>query len=178
MLDLMKFFELGPRSQIHIINGVARSVTYGGTHMLALAQLHGPQVLKLPSTWFIISPRWQRLLYLGRSNVEASWPFMETRLGTMASVSPFEVTDDNTLQPIVMIIPVEFITPNLAQVVLEVVSRVREEKQEASFQFFPRSVHCRLIGIGRQTFMDLVEKIHTHRVPMLFCRAVQSAATM
>ena len=149
MLDLMKFFKSGPRSQAHLINGVARRVTYGGTHMMALAELYGPQVLRLPSTWFTISPRWQRLLYSGRSNVEDSWPFMETRLGTMASVAPFEVTDDDILQPIVMVIPVEFVTPSLAQVVLEVIRKVREEKQEASFQFFPRSIHCRFIAIGR-----------------------------
>ena len=86
MIDLLKFFESGPRIQAHVINGVARWVTYGGTHMMTLAELYDPQVLRLPSTWFTISPRWQRLLYLGKSNVEDSWPFMEIRLGTMASV--------------------------------------------------------------------------------------------
>ena len=177
MFDLMKFFESGPRSQIHVINGVARRVTYGGSNMMALAELHGPQVLKLPSTWFILSPRWQKLLYLGRSNVMASWPFMEIRLGTTASVAPFELTDDDTLQPIVMIIPTEFVTPSLAQVVLEAFRRIKEKK-ETSFQLFDKSVHCRLMGIGRQAFTDLVEKIHKQRVPVLFCRAVLSAATM
>ena len=170
MLDLMKFFKSGPRSQTTVINGVARRVTYGGSHMMALTETNGPQVLRLPSTWLRISPRWQRLLYLGRSNVEDSWPFMETRLGTMASVAPFEVTDNDNMQPIVMIIPVEFVTPGVDQVGLEVVRKVREEKQEAAFQFFPRSIHCRfisispLISIGRQAYLEFVEKIHASLV--------------
>ena len=88
------------------------------------------------------------------------------------------MADDDNLQPIVMIIPIEFVTGNVAKVVLEVVRQVREEKEEASFQFFPRRIHCRSVSIGKQSFMGLVEKIHEQRVPVLFCRAVQSAATM
>jgi len=39
MIDLLKFFESGPRIQAHVINGVARWVTYGGTHMMTLGKL-------------------------------------------------------------------------------------------------------------------------------------------
>ncbi len=65
---------------------------------------------------------------------------------------------------------------DLAEAMVEVVKQVREEKEEASFQFFLRSIHCRLISIGKQAFMGLVEKIREKRVPVLFCRAVHSAA--
>ena len=156
---------------------MARWVTYGGNHMMVLAELYGPEVLRLPSTWFTISPRWQRLLYLGELIVGNTWPFMEIRLGSQASVVPFEVTDNDILQPVVMVIPIQFVTSNVAEVVMEVVKKVREEKEEASFQFFPRSVHCRFVSIGKQAFLGLVEKIHDKRIPVLFCRAVRSAAT-
>ena len=55
--------------------------------------------------------------------------------------------------------------------------QVQEEKEEASFQFFSRSVHCRFVSIGKQAFLGLVVRIHEKRVPVLFCRAVHSAAT-
>ena len=74
-----------------------------------------------------------------------------------------------------MVIPGQFVTSSVAEVVLELVRKVREEQGEASFKFFPKSVHCVLVSIGKHLFMDLVEKIHFKQV--LFCRAVHSAAT-
>ena len=111
------------------------------------------------------------------SNVESTWPFMEIRLGSQAAVSPFEVSNQGKLQPVVMIIPVQFATSTRAEVVMKFVRKVREEKDEASFKFFPRSLHCVFVSIGKHTFMDLFGQIHIKKIPVLFCRALHSAAT-
>ena len=42
MADLMKIFESGPRIQAHIVNGVAKWVTFGESHMMALVEINGP----------------------------------------------------------------------------------------------------------------------------------------
>ena len=102
---------------------------------------------------------------------------MEVRLGTQAVVSPFEVSEQDKIQPLVIVIPVQFVTSSVAAVVMEFVRKVREEKDEASFKFFPRSLHCVFVSIGKHTFMNLFGQIHIKKIPVLFCRALHSAAT-
>ena len=67
------------------------------------------------------------MLNLQQSNVESSWPFMEVRLGTQAVVMPFEVSDQDRLQPLVMIFPVQFLTEKVAAGVLVFIAKTREE---------------------------------------------------
>ena len=93
--------------------------------MKELAEIYGPNVLRLPG-------KWQRMLYLEEANVESSWPFMEARLGTQAVVSQFEVSELDKIQPLVVVIPVQFVTSSMAEVVLELVRKVREEQGEAT----------------------------------------------
>ena len=140
-MDLEKLFESGPKAQLHAVNGEEVWVEYGGPHMMSLAKEFGPQVLSLPSNWFILSPRWQELLYLQQSLAEGSWPFMEIRLGTNAVVVPFEVTDQDILEHLVMVFPVQFLTEKVAAGVLVFIAKTREESGLANFQFFSKSVH-------------------------------------
>ena len=64
----------------------------------------------------------------------------------------------------------------MAAGVLVFVAKTREESGLANFQFFRKSVHCVLHSVGGQSFTDFVAQLHHQRVPVLVCRAVQSAA--
>ena len=55
---------------------------------------------------------------------------------------------------------------DMAKAVMEVVKQVREEKEEASFQFFSRSVHCKFVSIGKQALLGLGDRIREKRVPV------------
>ena len=101
MADLMDIFTKEPRAQ-------SQSVV---DHMVEPAR---PRVYGS-----------QAMLHQEKSNVMAdNLPFLEVRLGTQAMVAPFEDTDQDTLQPLVLFTLKDFVTKEVAQVVKDFASNV------------------------------------------------------
>ena len=157
MSKLMATFSNGPRVQSHHVRGVPRLISYGEPHMVSLALRYGEQVLRLPSAWLKLSPRWEAMLHLGNLNVlGADWPFMEVHTKSDVLVAPFDEQGDGEMVPIVLIVPIDFVDTKLAMLITEFSEEITARNGTIAHKIFTDCLQTRINNAEKQQFFNLI----------------------
>ena len=176
MSGLFEMFATGPRLQTHVVDGKAVSILYGDDNAVKQALIYGEQVLKLPAAWLSLSNTWKPLLHLSKSDVKGStWPFLKFGTTSTTLIVPFEEIEEDKMEAMVLIVPLQFIVPHVASVVVDFLSEIREQGAFTRNRFFDDAVHVFFYYAGRQQFVKFCEKFRELRVPACLVLANQSA---
>ena len=176
MGDLFELFATGPRSQVHMIAGKPVSIVYGDANAVEQALEYGEQVLRLPASWLTLNTTWRPLLHLSKSDVlGANWPFMKFGVESSTLVLPFDEVKEDVLQPLVLIIPMQFVAPYIAQTVTNFTTEIRRLGGFTNIKFYNNAVHVTFVEAGKQEIVGFCTEFRELRIPACLVLASQSA---
>ena len=176
MSSLFEMFATGPRRQTHMVDGKPVSILYGDNNAMEQAMVYGEQVLRMPAAWLSLNTTWKPLLHLSRSDVKgANWPFL--KFGTTAStlIVPFEEIQEDMMEALVLIIPIQFVVPHVVKVVVNFTAEIRKHGAFTMTKFYDDAVHVFFYNAGKQQFVDFCVNFSELRVPACLGLANQSA---
>ena len=90
-------------------------------------------------------------------------------------IVPFEEIQEERMEALVLIVPIQFVVPHVASVVVNFTTEIRKHGAFTMTRFYDDAVHVFFYYAGKQQFVDFCENFRELRVPACLVLANQSA---
>ena len=176
MGDMFELFSAGPRSQTHMVDGKPVSILYGDSNAVEQALKYGEHVLRMPASWLTLNDTWRPLLHLTKSDVRgANWPFLKFSVRSSTLILPFEEVMEEMLEALVLVIPIQFVVPSVAQAVIKFTDEIKRQGGYTRNKFYTNAVHITLVKAGKHNVVKFCSEFRELEVPACLVLASQSA---